>query len=155
MGNCCSSDHLSNNEILVNEIEFYPEDTPTSLADLDKFIRLKSLKVGPESFVRISNGSINDYYTFEKMLGYGIVHLFRLSDSFYTNIGGFSKVYQATHKATGLPRAIKVLKKSKVSEKQQGELIEEAEILKDLDHPGIAKIFECYEDEKHYYIVSE
>jgi calcium-dependent protein kinase len=31
----------------------------------------------------------------------------------------------------------------------------EIEILKRLDHPNIIKLFEIYEDEKHYYLVQE
>ena len=35
------------------------------------------------------------------------------------------------------------------------QIIGEIEILKSLDHPNILKLYECYEDEKNYYLISE
>lgn len=50
-------------------------------------------------------------------------------------------------------RAIKQLKKSSVRYPQT--FINEIEILKKLDHPNIIKIYETYEDENNYYVVTE
>jgi len=34
-------------------------------------------------------------------------------------------------------------------------LLNEISILKDLDHPNIVKMFEFFQDEKRYYIITE
>ena len=35
------------------------------------------------------------------------------------------------------------------------QIMTEVEILKQLDHPNIVKLFEVYEDEKHWWLVME
>ena len=50
-------------------------------------------------------------------------------------------------------RAIKVINKSSI--KFPITFINEFEILKKLDHPNIIKIYETYEDEANYYVVTE
>ena len=37
----------------------------------------------------------------------------------------------------------------------KSKLYDEIKILKDVDHPNIIKIFEFFEDEENYYLVSE
>ena len=50
-------------------------------------------------------------------------------------------------------RAVKVINKSSI--KFPITFINEFEILKKLDHPNIIKIYETYEDETNYYVVTE
>lgn len=52
-------------------------------------------------------------------------------------------------------RAVKIIDKSKASEEEIKQLINEVEIMKKLDHPHIVKVYEYYQDEKFFYIVSE
>ena len=56
---------------------------------------------------------------------------------------------------TKLPKALKIIKKSRISKENQTEFIQELIILRDLDHPNIVKLFEIYEDTKNYYIITE
>ena len=56
---------------------------------------------------------------------------------------------------TGLARAIKIINKDELSTSEKERMATEVEILKQLDHPNIIKIFEFYEDEAYFYIVSE
>lgn len=51
------------------------------------------------------------------------------------------------------PRAIKVINKASI--KFPMTFINEFEILKKLDHPNIIKIYETFEDEANYYVVTE
>ena len=44
---------------------------------------------------------------------------------------------------------------SKASDKFVKTIYDELNVLKSLDHPGIVKIFEYYQDEKNVYIVME
>lgn len=34
-------------------------------------------------------------------------------------------------------------------------MVDEINILKDLDHPNIVKLYEFYQDEKYYYLITE
>ena len=59
------------------------------------------------------------------------------------------------HRETGVQRAVKVLRKSNMDEDEKKMLFNEIHILKNLDHPNIVKMYESFEDEKRYYIVTE
>ncbi len=48
-----------------------------------------------------------------------------------------------------------VEKKKLTSEEEQKKFMSEINILKQLDHPNILKIFEFYQDKKNYYIIIE
>lgn len=68
--------------------------------------------------------------------------------------GSFGKVYKATHKQTGLERAIKIIKKKKIGSSIK-QTISEIENLKKVDHPNIVKLYEIYESEKSIFLVQE
>ena len=59
------------------------------------------------------------------------------------------------HRDTGAQRAVKVLRKSNMDEDEKKMLFNEINILKELDHPNIVKMFEFFEDDKRYYLVQE
>lgn len=71
--------------------------------------------------------------------------------------GSFGSVHLAVHKLTGQERAIKTVKKYKISEnsKDNIQFLAEIDILRQIDHPNILKIFEFYEDAKSYHLVTE
>lgn len=48
-----------------------------------------------------------------------------------------------------------MLSKSKIKKNSLSDIVREIEIVKDLDHPNIVKMFESYEDSKYLYIVTE
>ena len=48
-----------------------------------------------------------------------------------------------------------ISKKNIIKGLDQSKIIDEITILKKLDHPNIMKIFECFEDEKNFYIISD
>ena len=52
------------------------------------------------------------------------------------------------HKVNRQVRAVKAIKKARLEEEEKQRLFEEIEVLKELDHPSIIKVFEVYEDEK-------
>ena len=53
-------------------------------------------------------------------------------------------------------RAMKIIPKENIIKGvDQAKLIDEIKILKKLDHPNIMKIFECFVDEKNFYIISD
>jgi len=52
-------------------------------------------------------------------------------------------------------RAVKIIKKKALAEDERKKLKNEAEILRQLDHPNIIKLYEIFEDKKYYYIIME
>ncbi len=48
------------------------------------------------------------------------------------------------HKTTGIIRAMKTMKKSSLIKEDQEKLFSEMNILRQLDHPNIIKLFELY-----------
>ena len=67
--------------------------------------------------------------------------------------GGYGQVYLVRHKKMNLLRAMKVIPvKSKTSEQKTDE---EIELLKQLDHPNIVKLFEYFSDNDKYYLITE
>ena len=66
--------------------------------------------------------------------------------------GDYGQVYLVKHKKMNLPRVMKVISmKLKAEEKVN----EEIELLKQLDHPNIAKLFEYFCDDDKYYLITE
>jgi len=66
--------------------------------------------------------------------------------------GSFGMVRRATHKVTKAVRAIKTINKKKVSRE---ELDGEIELMSELDHPHILKLYEVVEDMVNIYLVME
>lgn len=52
-------------------------------------------------------------------------------------------------------RAVKIMKKDRITKSEQVRLRYEIEILKNLDHPNILRLYEVFEDKKHIYLVTE
>ena len=67
--------------------------------------------------------------------------------------GGYGQVYLVRHKKIKKERAMKVISvKSKNAEEKTDE---EIELLKNLDHPNIVKLFEYFCDDDKYYLITE
>lgn len=94
------------------------------------------LIINKANFISYKKGSISKDYNFGKPLG----------------SGSFGTVREAVHKLTGQSRAIKILKKS---EQDEEKLFLEVDILAKLTHPNIMQIFEFYDDNTNFYIISE
>lgn len=98
-----------------------------------------SLRFHRGSFVHFTKGDIISMYTIVGTIGKG----------------SFGRVYKVKHKLTGDPRAVKVLSKENLNDQSLSKLMFEVDILRALDHPNILKVFEVYEDEKQFSIVTE
>lgn len=84
-------------------------------------------------------GKLRDHYRIGKILG----------------AGAFGEVRICVHKDSNTQRAVKVLRKSAMDEEEERMLFNEINILKQLDHPNIVKMYEFFQDEKRYYIITE
>lgn len=69
--------------------------------------------------------------------------------------GGYGEVFLAQHRNSKSERAIKVIDKSRWNEKENEAVINEFNIVKDLDHPNLLKMYEMFEDQRHFYIITD
>ena len=67
--------------------------------------------------------------------------------------GSYGSVFKVMKKNTNLIRAMKVIPKN--FQKDNDEILREINILKNLDHPNVMKIYEFFEDDKNYYLIQE
>lgn len=67
--------------------------------------------------------------------------------------GSYGKVIKSVHLKTGEVRAIKVIPKRKVKNKERFK--SEVDILRSMNHPNIIKLYEVFEDEHNVYLIFE
>ena len=95
--------------------------------------------VKASDYVGKSQGKLRDFYRIGKVMG----------------TGAFGEVRMCVHRESNAQRAVKVLRKSNMDEDEKRMLFNEINILKEIDHPNIIKMYEFFEDEKRYYLVTE
>lgn len=59
------------------------------------------------------------------------------------------------HRQSQFPRAVKVLQKVAIDEKERERFMHEISVLKMMDHPNIVRLYETFADSKRYYLVTE
>ena len=70
-------------------------------------------------------------------------------------VGLFGTVFKARHRESGAIRAIKKIRKDHSKAQDIESLLKDVDILKKLDHPNIIKVYEFYQDEGNFYIVTD
>lgn len=95
--------------------------------------------ISNEIFFSIKNTPVTDDYLIGKLLGEG----------------SYGQVKLVIHKRNGFERAIKIIRKQELPEEEKKNLLKEVQILKGLDHPNIIKLFDMYEDQIYFYLVTE
>ena len=104
------------------------------LANISKDIKIKNL-------ITLINSKPEDNYKIINKLGKG----------------SFGSVYKVKHKITGEIRAMKIIKNTSINDSDgyvNKKFLKEIQVLKELEHPNIIKIFEYYIDNKYHYIIS-
>ena len=91
------------------------------------------------NFVLENKGKLKDHYRIGKLIG----------------SGAFGDVRIWLHKESNSQRAVKIMYKANMTEDDEKMLLNEIDILKDLDHPNIVKMYEFFQDEKRYDIITE
>jgi len=129
MGNCLSSGGA---------------EAPTSApapASSDKPSSSKKPKKSSKSGVEDSNSgkSFGDIYKLGKQLGEG----------------AFSTVKEGSHRQSSESFAIKIVTKSKLSKEDEVALKDEIEVLNELKHKHIIRLYDVFEEPKFYYLVTE
>ena len=97
------------------------------------------ISVDISKFVTEGRGDIQDRYTICKVVGKG----------------AFGEVRMAIDKSSNNVRAMKVIPKEICTGVNSETLLNEVGVLKKLDHPNIIRIFEFYQDETNYYLITE
>ncbi|CAD8206046.1 unnamed protein product [Paramecium pentaurelia] len=116
-----------------------PKDNSQSRKQSMASVGSVSVKFGVELFVNLKKQSITKVYTLGQVLGQG----------------AFGKVWKVTHKTTGLIRAMKQIRKQELIKEDEQKLFSEMNLLKNLYHPNIVKLYELYQDSNNYYLITE
>ncbi|CAE7805733.1 cmk-1, partial [Symbiodinium microadriaticum] len=69
--------------------------------------------------------------------------------------GAFSEVRSGVHISSGMPVAIKCLALAKLSKKDEKDVAMEIELLREVQHPHVVKLFDDYRDKHFIYMVLE
>ena len=70
-------------------------------------------------------------------------------------VANFGDVYICNHVPTNTKRCIKAYHKEKLVNITQNTFQEEIDLLSRLDHPNIMKVYEYFQDEQNFYLVTE
>ena len=115
-------------------------ESPMSEIENHKITSTESIKIHKNLLIGKSEGDIREKYKIGKKLGQG----------------SYGEVYLSTDKKTNKKVAIKVVPKNKSHINESNpEIVNEIEILKNLEHQNIVKIYEFFEGKKYFYIVTE
>ena len=91
------------------------------------------------NFISTTIGKLTDKYEIIEFLGEGT----------------FGRVREVREFETGLLRAVKSIPMEGIKPEYISTILEEVNMLKSLDHPGIIKIFQVCEDSKYIHIITE
>lgn len=101
----------------------------------------KDIKINTTVIVNKTEGSPAEHYVIEKKLGEG----------------SYGEVYKVRQKSINVVRAMKkIIRKDKSKDKENEKEVEnEINLLKQIDHPNVVKIFEFYQTKQAYFIITE
>jgi len=175
---CCSKkrredEFIDNSSYLNNPISPFQSKHPSNNINenINNFSAIKEESSLDDSYLNTSNQIDEDFENNSNFKNYNDIKLktsnliMKRDDNpynIYTEIstlgsGTFGTVKKVKLKNNNnIIRAMKIIPKENVLEGVDSKtVISEISILKKLDHPNIMKIYEFYEDEKNYYIISE
>ena len=70
--------------------------------------------------------------------------------------GSYGEVFACLHRITGQQFAVKVISKARLGTEIERESVEnEVNILAEIHHPNVMRVFEIFEDNSNFYVVSE
>eukprot|EP00347_Sterkiella_histriomuscorum_P020848 403336235 len=107
--------------------------------DAKQVQKLSDFKVSQSDFISENKGRFRDYYSIGTALG----------------TGAFGEVRKCSNRKTGAIRAVKIIRKDSLDAKEKARFFQEIDILRQLDHPNIVRLYEVFQDEKRYYLVTE
>lgn len=69
--------------------------------------------------------------------------------------GSFGEVRKCITRGGSATRAVKIIKKESMSPVELKQFQDEMAILRQLDHPNILKLYEVFEDNRKFFLVTE
>lgn len=69
--------------------------------------------------------------------------------------GAFSVVKEGTKKGTTESYAIKIVTKAKLTDEDEAALMDEIDVLKEMKHPNIIRLYDTFDEKDYYYLVTE
>ena len=152
---CCAEDNnaYTSNHSFLNDNSYLPTDYGYSQNQIpsseikfnttprNQFVTtLSRLPIRVSTVIRKNAGNPSDDYISIKNMGKG----------------AYGTVTKVMHKKTGAIRAMKIIPKDNLRPGfSEEEIQREIDILKNLDHPGIIKLYEFYSDDDYYYLINE
>lgn len=113
--------------------------TPDLLMRKGTMSAIGNLHIEANMFINEKKGKITNDYDVQATVGKG----------------GYGEVKKVIHKITSELRAMKVIKKESCDETYLKSLSNEINILRQLDHPHIIKLYEIYQDQSSIYMITE
>jgi len=98
-----------------------------------------AISVDISKFVKEGRGAIEERYVIDSVLGKG----------------AYGEVSLVHDKITKDKRAMKMINKKACNRDNSASILREISLLRSLDHPNILKIYEFYQDEQNYYLITE
>lgn len=106
----------------------------------DRIEQIGEIKIQPGVFVKENKMQFQEVYRIKDVIGRG----------------SYGEVRTCVHRETGAKRAVKIFRKDLLTnETQKARLEREITILKTLDHPNVARVYEFFEDSKRFLVVME
>ena len=90
-----------------------------------------------EKIISKNNSKLEEVYKIELQIGEG----------------GYGQVFLVRHKKMNMIRAMKIIPVNSKNEEEKTD--KEIDLLRQLDHPNIVKLFEYFSDEDKYYLITE
>ena len=145
LNNCCDKKEEHN---IIND-----EKEKPILNSISK-LPFNQLDFGKEQIKKLSNIPIRTKNVIRKITGSPFDLYKKIG---LIAVGAYGKVYKVQHKKTSQIRAMKIISKTQLKESYYTEeLIEnEIEVLKNINHPNIIKLYEVYHDNSNYYLINE
>ena len=101
---------------------------------------MDNLTITAGDFVVEKKGKLRDNYRIGKKIGESL----------------FGSVRKITHRMTGEVRTVKKIHKSNLQTYEENQnIFNEVNILRSIDHPNVIKLYEFYQDDKNYFLITE
>ena len=144
LNNCCDKKEEHN---IIND-----EKEKPILNSISK-LPFNQLDFGKEQIKKLSNVPIRTKNVIRKITGSPFDLYKKIG---LIAVGAYGKVYKVQHKKTFQIRAMKVISKTQLKENFNEESIKnEIEVLKNINHPNIIKLYEVYHDDNNYYLIND
>ncbi|ETW00901.1 CAMK/CAMK2 protein kinase, variant [Aphanomyces invadans] len=138
---CCGSRLVTASDEIETDDIVVAEDGQVHAENADTAVKL-SIDVNPSTNEVSIVGASKDFhlkYTLGDVIGKG----------------GYSIVHKAVLKATGVEYAVKCIQRDKLDSEDLARMAAEVNVLAQLKHPNIIQLFDFFEEEHFYYIVTE